>query len=409
MYENFRSFKKLGGNTTYLLFLQIINFSIPLFVYPYLSNSIKQSEFSYILITFSILNTFVILNDYGFNQYGTYKIASKNNDVTYINKITNEIILIKAILFIPLSLIVVLLSLQTNFYVFKEVIFTGLFSVFFQIFQPLWYFQGKNYFKKYFIYMSTVRILFILLIFNINLERNSAIQVILIWSISNFVGSLISIKFLIDEGHKFYISSLKSLKILLIKSFEYFISRAAVSIYTTGTTFILGFFDFYGAAVFSIAEQFYRGVKALLATISQAVYPIVLKNKDLNYFYKVTALGFVFTILISLILYFFGGYLITELFEKSYFEAVIILRYLSFVLLVHYFGLMFGYPLSSLLKKNRISNISVVYGLLIFILISIALVLLNMMNSLSMVVSIFLVETFVFLFRVIKLRRIKLK
>jgi len=101
MYENFRSFKKLGGNTTYLLFLQIINFSIPLFVYPYLSNSIKQSEFSYILITFSILNTFVILNDYGFNQYGTYKIASKNNDVTYINKITNEIILIKAILFIP--------------------------------------------------------------------------------------------------------------------------------------------------------------------------------------------------------------------------------------------------------------------------------------------------------------------
>lgn len=409
MNENISSFKNLGGNASYLVFLQIINFSIPLFVYPYLSNSVNQSEFSYILVTFSILNTFVIINDYGFNQYGTYKIASKNNDMNYINKITNEIFLIKITLFIPLSLIVVLISFQTNFYAFKEIIFTGLLSVFFQIFQPLWYFQGKNYFKKYFIYMSTVRILFILIILNRNFEINSAFQVILIWSISNFVGSLISIKFLLNEGHKFYISSFKSLKALSQKSFEYFISRAAVSIYTTGTTFILGFFDLYGAAVFSIAEQLYRGVKALLATISQAIYPIILKNKDIKYFYKVTVLGFIFTILISLILYFFGGYLITELFEESYIEAVVVLRYLSFVLIVHYFGLMFGYPLSSLLKKNRISNISVVYGLLIFIATCIALVLFDQMNSLSMVVSIFLVESFVFLFRVIKLRKAKLK
>ena len=81
-----RNYSEIIENVGYLGFVQIANFTVPLFAYPFLANKLSSKEFGYFVVTLSIINTFCILGDFGFDIYGTYKIASDQKNVDFINK-----------------------------------------------------------------------------------------------------------------------------------------------------------------------------------------------------------------------------------------------------------------------------------------------------------------------------------
>ena len=79
-----RRYSKIIENVGYLGFVQIANFTVPLFAYPFLANKLPSKEFGYFVVTLSIINTFCILGDFGFGIYGTYKIASDQKMLTLL-------------------------------------------------------------------------------------------------------------------------------------------------------------------------------------------------------------------------------------------------------------------------------------------------------------------------------------
>ena len=287
-----RRYSKIIENVGYLGFVQIANFTVPLFAYPFLANKLSSKEFGYFVVTLSIINTFCILGDFGFGIYGTYKIASDQKNVDFINKFSSCLIFLKLFFIIPLFLIIFTMTFSDNFNQFKNVIFIGFLTVIFHTFQPLWYFQGKNEIKKFAIYMIFVKLVFISFLLVFDIFSTNSFNSILLWSISNLFGSIIAFIEMKKTGFKFTKVSFSYLFEILRESFEYFLSRAAVSLYTVGTTFIIGFFNLTDAAIFSIAEQLYRGAKSMLGTLAQGIYPVILPTKNFSLFKKVLIQGF---------------------------------------------------------------------------------------------------------------------
>ena len=297
------------------------------------------------------------------------------------------------------------MTFSDNFNQFKNVIFIGFLTVIFHTFQPLWYFQGKNEIKKFAIYMIFVKLVFISFLLVFDIFSTNSFNSILLWSISNLFGSIIAFIEMKKTGFKFTKVSFSYLFEILRESFEYFLSRAAVSLYTVGTTFIIGFFNLTDAAIFSIAEQLYRGAKSMLGTLAQGIYPVILPTKNFSLFKKVLIQGFFFTCIVSISLTFFGEFLISNFFNSEFQDSKNLITYFSLILIFHFFGMMFGYPLTSLHNNNKISNYSVIYGVLIFSITLYSINLTNQVNSLTMILCIFITELFVLIYRAYKIMR----
>ena len=140
----------------------------------------------------------------------------------------------------------------------------------------------------------------------------------------------------------------------------------------------------------------------MLGTLAQGIYPVILPTKNFSLFKKVLIQGFFFTCIVSISLTFFGEFLISNFFNSEFQDSKNLITYFSLILIFHFFGMMFGYPLTSLHNNNKISNYSVIYGVLIFSITLYSINLTNQVNSLTMILCIFITELFVLIYRAYK-------
>lgn len=258
--------------------IQGMNYIIPLITLPYLVKILGPESYGALGFSLAFIQYFCLITDYGFNLSASRKIAICANDKDTVSTVFWHVLVCKSILavvgFVFLSVVSLFVPIvQEN----KAIIFAAYGLVLGNILFPVWLFQGKEQmvFSSFANILS--RLLAVPLIFIFINDQHDAVMAAWITSLTAILGGVISVVVLIKKRW----ITFKRIELLRLIS-EYkdgwhvFLSTAAISLYTTSITVVLGFIAGpIAVGYFVAADKLRQAVQGLLVPISQAIYPRV--------------------------------------------------------------------------------------------------------------------------------------
>ena len=403
--------KNLLENFLSLGALQIISYVIPLISLPYLSRVLGVEKFGLVFFAFAFMQYFIILTDYGFGLSATREIAVNRHNQNNLSNIFNSVTIIKLILlfvsFCVLTLACIFVpKLNENWIVFQ----LSFLMVVGNAIYPVWFFQGMER-MKYITFLNILsKTIFLILIFIFIKRDSDYMWVPLLNSMGFLVAGALGMFFAIKEFNiKLYLPKWNSIKKQFKYSSEFFLSRVSVSAYTNTNSFCLGLIgSTLMVGYYVAAEKIYQAISGIQTPITQALYPFVSKNKDINTYkkwFKIAVLG---NIIVCTFVFVCAKWIIAIFYGSEMLEAYKILRIFCLVTLITFPSILLGYPLLGAMGHTKIANGSVITGSIIHIIGLALLFVIGKMNVYSIASMVLITESVVFAIRVFSVLKYKL-
>lgn len=398
------SYTHINKNIFYLIFVQLANYIAPLVILPYLSRIIGIEGVGIVVITLSLCSLTLIITDFGFAVAAPYWIAKNYNEKNKLALYMGSIFILKLIFFIVILLIYIICSNIIDFLKSQTIYFhiIILSTIFFQAFQITWFFQGIEKMKNITICTVTTKITYLILVIVFVNNKDDVNFTLFCFMFSNLLSTTLGLYLMYKEKYYILISTPKYTWKVFKENISFFLSRAAVGIYTSASTFLVGnYAGIQQAALYSSAEKLYQGAVSLTAPVSQALYPHLAKSGDRKLLYK-----FIFTIspimlFCGLICIYFSDFIIVFIYGEDFIEASGLLKIFILISIISFISINFGYPAYSTIGRLDLVNKSVILGGILQLSLIIALTYIDKVNAYSIVISILFTEIIILLFRVL--------
>lgn len=376
--------KKIIRGALSLLLIQGANFLLPLVTFPYLLRVLGPHEFGRLVFSQATIAYFVLLTDYGFNLTGTRRVAQCSDDFRQLSKTYWEITSAKFLL-AGLSFIVlfVLTATVPAFSAYRDTIASSFPLVIGSVLFPQWLFQGLERLGFISVCSITARFATIPLTFWLVEDAADTWLAALIHASGQVMAGLIAIYLLIRYRLVgFSIPSPRDILKSLEDGWHVFISTAAISLYTTTNTVVLGILTTPSTVgFFAAADKIRAAGQSLMTPLSNAVFPRVasLMDKDrkaaFSLIRKLLLLQGGIGLAMSLILFIFAPQVIALAMGSGYEESTHILRILAWLPFVIGLSNVFGVqtmlnlgmkrPFSRILLASGIINLTLLIPLVI--------------------------------------------
>lgn len=362
---------RLIKNIAYLGSIQGLSFILPLATVPVLVSKLGievYGEYAFILALVQYLILFV---DYGFSLSATKMIALHRDNKEKTNIIFWCVISSKLLIFIVFFSMVLLFTLLLGV---SDSYAIGAISVIGSVFFPVWLFQAREMMATLAIFNVIGRLVAfvaLLICLDYSATLNTALYINVI---SSMLPSLLSVWFVFNRKIVRSISVDKKVLLILLKeSGQIFISNFMSTMYTNSVLVFIGLY--YSNSVvgfFSAADKVRVAIQALIAPVSQALYPrmsIALAKGDSNKRELYILGGFLISTLlsISLLISFFSYELSLLLFGDNAGEIARYLRYLILippvVAAANMFGLQVLLPLGRIIQFRNTYIVSSMFGI----------------------------------------------
>ncbi|WP_270671145.1 MULTISPECIES: flippase [unclassified Aeromonas] len=270
--------KALFKNIASLFGIQGMNYLIPLITLPYLVRVLDPIGYGSLGFALAIVQYCCMLTDYGFNLSATQHIAVHRDDKLKVSKLFWSVLGCK----VGMAMLSVLAISVAVYFVPKLndvslIIYSGLLMVLGNVLFPTWLFQGKEKMGWIAISNITARLLAIPLVFIFVNKPEHAYVAALITSLTTILAGCIGLYFVWRQKWVvWYKPTLSDISEMLQDGWHVFISTAAISLYTTSTTVILGFISGpIAVGYFVAADKLRQAVIGLVTPCFQALYPRV--------------------------------------------------------------------------------------------------------------------------------------
>lgn len=331
--------KRIISNVVSLFGIQGMNYFIPLITLPYLVKTLGPESYGVLGFSIAFIQYFCLMTDYGFNLSASRKVAMHSSEKSEVSRIFWHVMLCKLLL-AAIGAIILIISCHVVPYlkVQQDVIWAAYGLVIGNIMFPLWLFQGKEQMGLSSISNILSRAASIPLIFIFVREVDDAWIAAFITSVTAILGGFISI-FVLWKKRWIVFEKIEFERIVTEykDGWHVFLSTAAVSLYTTSITVVLGFVAGpIAVGYFVAADKLRQAVQGLLVPISQALYPRVnslminqpelafaLLRKLLRYF---SGIG----LLLSISIFLCAPFGINLLYGELYQPSVVVLYILAF-------------------------------------------------------------------------------
>jgi len=370
--------KRLIENFCSLSILQVLDYFLPLITLPYLVRILGPEKFGLIAFAQSLIVYFLVLTNYGFNLSATREISINREKEEKVSEIFSSVMIIK-FLFGVLSFVILILMLffipkfGSNWliYIFSFGIILG------NILFPVWFFQGMEKMKYITIVNIVAKTFFTICIFIFIKEMNDYLYVPLINSLGYLVAGGVSLIIVFKNFKlKFILPTIKTIKYQLKEGWHIFISTAAVTLYTTSNTFILGIFTNNTiVGYYSAGEKIVKAAQKLLVPISQTVYPYISKlaseskERALGFIRKLTKIVGIGSFIVSFFIFIFASPIVNIILGEQYQQSVIVLKILAFLPFIITLSNVFGtQTMINFNLKKDLSRILISAGILNIIL-----------------------------------------
>jgi len=374
------SLPRLRHNIVALGALQIANYLIPLVTLPYLTRVLGVVPFGKVAFVLAVMAYFVLLTDYGFSWSATRQIAAHRDDHHFVSSVFSStwsaqwlLALVSGLILIVAVATIPLLRQDASLYL------TGFSIVIGNVFLPIWLLQGLERMREVAIIQVTGRLLALPPLFLFVKSPQDAIWAIALAGAGPLIAGLLTLYWvgrsrLILWQRPTWIKTINALR----EGGPLFLSRISISLYTIITPLALGAISGTTAVgYFSLADRIRCAAQALLAPLSQALFPRMshlYKHDPLSAHHLLKRSTLVIIALSGIASLFIWGaadWIILLLGGEQFVPAATVLRWLAFLPLViglsNVFGVQIMLPNGLNWLFNKILGTAAVFSLLIIV------------------------------------------
>jgi len=364
-YKNNLTVKRLADNFLSLLTLQFINYILPLFLIPYLIQTLGMEGFGIYAFVFAIATYGIKFSDYGFDLSATYHISVHKENKNKINEIFSSVLFIK---FILAMIFLVLLTLAIfsieKLYIYKELLFLSYGMFLGNIFLPLWYFQGIEKMRFIMYLNGFLKLSFFVLVILLVKEASDLKLLFLLHSITSIVVGVLGLYLALKYFEVNIILVTKEQISFYVKDGWYiFTSKIAVQFYSTTSTIIAGFFvSPLILGYYALSVKIMAAIGNLFDPITRVAYPYLIgvyQSSNQSFIKRNKQLSMVILLImipVSLLVFFFTQEIL-ELITGNNVDSlnIYLLKVTSLMLIVFPYGSQLTNMLVTL-KKSKVLN-----------------------------------------------------
>lgn len=394
---------RIYNNAVALIFVQIANYVVPLFVLFYLTSRLDVLHYGVLAFSQGVLAISAVIIDFGFGLSATEKISRNSGNKKYISSLIGGILIIQLCLFVASAAVVVFYAFSTVKYESYKLIFIVLlFPMLTQCLVPTWFFQGIEKMRGFAVASIVAKFSFAALVSFFVKTPEDYYLVPLLNGLSYVVVLIFSVKAIWDFGYLIKCPSVYFIKYCLGFTRGFFLSRLAVATYMGCAPVVLGLVGSPASvAVYSVAEQLYKAMQSAFSPIVQATYPFMVKEKNIKLMFKIIGGCISVSVIGAIAGYFLSPLIIAAFFSASWIESVPILNVFFVAIIVNTSAVMFGYPLAAALGRVYVANNSVVAGAVVYLFILLFAYWLDVVSPIAMAAIMVISEIFVFLYRAV--------
>lgn len=401
----------LISNFFSLVILQGANYIFPLLTVPYLFRTLGVETFGLVNFATAFTQYFLIFTDFGFDLSATKYIAANRDNAKNRNSYFVNVLLSKFFLFFTgfIILLVIVFSFE-RFYVNKELYLLSYGSVLGTVLLPTWFFQGMEQMKYITKITILIRSISIIPIFFFVKSDADYLLIPVFYNVGSIIAGLTALYYAyykfgvrLNLRKEFKISNIiQTMK----DSFEFFISRISLSLYTISNSFVLGLvLGNTAVGYYTAAEKLFISLQSLYSPLNQALYPYMIKNKNILVFKKIF-IGIVVLNCIGIPLLIFESDLIMKIIYKSVdIDSINVLKILLGACIITVPSVLLGYPFLGAFGFTRYTNFTVIISSIFHVLMLLILVLLDNLTIYTVAGLVVFTELIVLVLRVIGVKK----
>lgn len=358
------------------------------------------------MMTLSLCALSYIFTDYGFNLSASYWIAKHRDRKRKVSQYIGAIFAIKLIIYIFLLITLYIYHVWSKSALSYRLDLLALVALvaLAQTFQPMWFFQGIEKMKNVTIYMVTSKLLYLALVLFFVSKTSDENYVLFSLIISNLIATGIALLSIYKEGYFVSTPSWLLIRYVFKTSTDFFISRVAVSVYTTASTFIVGnAAGLSQAGIYSAAEKLYQAGQSVSSPITQALFPYLARTKDNRILFKFIIITLPIMIIGCAVVGYYADFFLHLFYGDKFGESVSVLRVFLFCTVITFVSINFGYPAFAALGKIKLANKTVLVGGITQSLLLVYLFVSHQISAINVAYCVLITETIVLLIRVLLL------
>ncbi|MFL9935328.1 flippase [Paraburkholderia sp. RL18-103-BIB-C] len=256
--------------------LQVANMVLPLATLPYLFRVLGPDHFGAYVFAQAVIAYLGLLADYGFNWSATGEIAKVQNDRDAVSRIFWKTQAAKSLIAcVGLALLVLGVLLVPKFIELRPIMFATFPFVVGTVLFPQWLFQGLE--RMSFVTVATLsaRLLVIPATYLLVHSPADTWRAALITSMSTVVAGLFSLTMIARmKLISFRLPGVSDVVEAFREGWHVFLATAAVSLYTTTNSVLLGFLTGnVTLGYFGAADKIRNMTQSLISPLSNALYP----------------------------------------------------------------------------------------------------------------------------------------
>lgn len=396
---------QVSKNLFALVILQIANYLFPLLSWPLLAKYLGLEQFGEFMILFSIFILALVITDFGFNLSATHKVSLNRESKSDIGLLLGNIFFIKLFLaMVAIFSSAIYINCQNFKYINNSTLLFVSLVIFIQSFQCIWFYQGIERMKNITqinIFSKVVYLLLLVIILPFYANLNIAI---LCYALSQMLGGFFFIRNIYKEGYFISYPRISGVLEEIKHSFTFFISRVAVSIYTTINTLIIG--NVSGASIaglYGSAEKLYNAGSTVSGMLSQALYPNMAKTNNLKLLVKIVIFVSVPYFIGCFIASFWTFEIVTLIFGSEFAASAELLKLFIVLMCITFVSVTLGYPGFAAVKKVQWANYSVIFGAVFHCLGIIYLLIFNLITPQNVLILVMITESIILIIRILLL------
>lgn len=383
--------------------MQISGYVFPLLTFPYLTRVLGPDKYGVVIFSNAVIIYFQILVDFGFLLSATNDCSIHREDKNKLSHITFGVIQAKILLVFLGAIILFFCStfvplLQNN----KTFLWLSYISVLISIFLPDYLFRGIERMSVITYRVLLSKLVYTGLIFLLVRTDNDFIKIPLALIGGNIIAVALTWYEIIRKMNILPVRvSIKETLQYLRDSSVFFISRIAVSMYSSLNTVVLGFkFSNASIAQYGAANTLISSGRGLLSPVSESIYPYMVAQKNYKLIKKIILIFEPVIFAVCVFLFIFAEPFVVFLAGDRYTESVPVFRAMLPLILISLPTYLFGYPLLGALQKINAANTSVIIGAVFHIVGLLILFLVGYLSFIFVALLTFVTEFIVFVIRV---------
>ncbi|MBJ7221600.1 MULTISPECIES: oligosaccharide flippase family protein [unclassified Brenneria] len=327
---------------------------------PLLINRLSKDEYGLYVSGVSLSSFAFVIVDLGMALYLIKEVSEHREDPKYVGKLLSASFLIKIPILLLSLAIFVLLAPPHHF--FSYAVPFWLFLVATSL-QPNWLFQGIEALKI--ITFATVLSKLVMLAVIYFFVHSSAEFYLVTYTLglSSIVCMIFSLIYSKWRGYGFTLCHYADMTFLLKNAMGFYAPRVMVAMYTQASVFIVSrVAGTSEAAVYAVADQFYKLGQMAIAAVTQAFYPFMVFRKDVRFLLMTCSALMVVAFIACALLWGWVDDVIYWYVGEGFETAVILVKIFMIACLFIVPSSFLGFPLLGSLGFHRVANQTLMIG-----------------------------------------------